>query len=305
MQPISASQPPFPATSALVVEGGAMRGIFASGVLDGFMQADFNPFDFAIGVSAGATNLSAYVTAQPQRSRDIIMDYATRREFFNPLRGLSGGHLTDVDWLWNYSHDQLPLQTSRLNQGIPFYAVVSRISDGEPRYIRVTPNNVHAVMIATCALPFAFRKPVILDEVRYVDGGVSDSIPVRKAWEMGARDITVVLSRPLGYRKNENPPADSARGLSLSQRLLQRAVKRMFGEDAGLWQTMQERGSEYNESLDFIANPPAGCHIRVIAPPPHFAVGRLTMNHHKLQDGYDMGLNAAVHFLQDLQRRAA
>ena len=236
-----------PSTTALVVEGGAMRGIFASGVLDSFMQHGYNPYDFAMGVSAGATNLSAFITGQPQRSRDIIINYATRRDFFNPLRGLKGGHLTDVDWLWNYGHDQWPLNLPAINQGIPLYVTVCRVRDGEPRYLRVTPNNIHALMVATCALPFAFRKPVVIDDVRYVDGGVTDSIPVKKAWEMGARDITVVLSRPLGYRKAETHPPQSTAGLSLSQRILKRAVQRMFGADASIWETMQNRGSEYND----------------------------------------------------------
>ena len=173
-----------PSTTALVVEGGAMRGIFASGVLDSFMQHGYNPYDFAMGVSAGATNLSAFITGQPQRSRDIIINYATRRDFFNPLRGLKGGHLTDVDWLWNYGHDQWPLNLPAINQGIPLYVTVCRVRDGEPRYLRVTPNNIHALMVATCALPFAFRKPVVIDDVRYVDGGVTDSIPVKKACGM-------------------------------------------------------------------------------------------------------------------------
>jgi len=296
---------PVRSTTALVVEGGAMRGIFASGVLDVFMQQNHNPYDFAIGVSAGATNLSAFITGQRDRNRKVIMELATRRDFFNPLRGLRGGHLTDVDWLWNYGHDQYPLHLPALSHGIPFYAVVSRVRDGEPNYLRVTPNNIHALMVATCALPFAFRKPIVIDDVRYVDGGVSDSIPVKKAWEMGARDITVVLSRPLGYRKEENHSTDSAAGLSMSQRLLQRAVKRMFGEDASLWETIQKRGAEYNESLDFIANPPTGCTVRVIAPPAEFSVSRLTMNKQKLQDGYDMGVIAAEEFLRALNINAA
>ena len=294
-----------PNTSALVVEGGAMRGIFASGVLDFFMQHNYRRFDFAIGVSAGATNLSGYVCNQPGRSHDIIVNYATQREFFNPLRGLKGGHLTDVDWLWNYAHQQIPLAVENLTDGIPVYAVVSRVADGEPRYLKVTPHNVHAMMVASCALPFAFRKPIVIEDVRYVDGGVSDSIPVKKAWEMGARDITVVLSRPLGYHKEESPRSQSAAGLSMSQRLLKRAVKRMFGDDAAIWETMQNRAYKYNESLNFINNPPPGCTIRVIAPPEDFHVSRLTMNKQKLQEGYDMGLLAAKDFLRNLQISAA
>ena len=70
--------------SALVVEGGAMRGIFAAGVLDKFMEEDYYPFDFAIGVSAGATNLSTYVCGAHGLSKTIITDFATRSEFFSP-----------------------------------------------------------------------------------------------------------------------------------------------------------------------------------------------------------------------------
>ena len=65
-----------PSPSALVVEGGAMRGIFASGVLDAFIEHDYRPFDFAIGVSAGATNLLAYLASQHGRSHDILTELA-------------------------------------------------------------------------------------------------------------------------------------------------------------------------------------------------------------------------------------
>ena len=81
--------------SALVVEGGAMRGIFASGVLDTLMLAGYQDFDFAIGVSAGATNLAGYIGQQPERSKRAILEYARQREFYSPVRFFRGGHLTD------------------------------------------------------------------------------------------------------------------------------------------------------------------------------------------------------------------
>ena len=281
---------PATATSALVVEGGAMRGIFAAGALDAFMQAGVYPFDFALGVSAGATNLTAYATRQPGRNRDVITRFARSRGFFSPLRFMRGGHLTDVDWLWNYAHDQLPLHTRQLSKTLPIYAVTTRVSDGKPCYLRVTANNIHAVMVATCALPFVFRKAIVVDGERYVDGGVADSIPVRKAWEMGARDITVVLSRPLGYRKKEKANDDD-------DSLMQKALEKMFGNDAALLAAMQQRSADYNASLDFIHNPPAGCRIRVIAPPDDFPVSRLTMNLGKIERGYEQGKSAGQAWL--------
>lgn len=70
---------------ALIVEGGAMRGIFAAGVLDAFMAEDFKPYDFAIGVSAGVSNLIGYLSHAPRRSLDVITTMATDKTFFNPL----------------------------------------------------------------------------------------------------------------------------------------------------------------------------------------------------------------------------
>ena len=93
--------------SALVVEGGAMRGIFAAGVLDKFMEHDYYAFDFTLGVSAGATNLSTYVSKMPGLSKTIITQYATKREFFSPLRFIKGGHMTDVHWLWHHSKQSM------------------------------------------------------------------------------------------------------------------------------------------------------------------------------------------------------
>ena len=78
---------------AIVVEGGAMRGIFAAGVLDAYMEADFYPYDFAIGVSAGASNLTNYLSKQQKRSYNVITKLATKKQFFDPVRFIKKGHL--------------------------------------------------------------------------------------------------------------------------------------------------------------------------------------------------------------------
>lgn len=86
--------------AALVVEGGALRGVFSTGVLDGFLEAGFHPFDFFIGVSSGASNLAAYLAGMKGRNRKIYLDYSLRPEFISLARFLRGGHLMDLDWLW-------------------------------------------------------------------------------------------------------------------------------------------------------------------------------------------------------------
>jgi len=270
--------------TAIVVEGGAMRGIFASGVLDSFMQVGYYGFDFAIGVSAGATTLSGYLSRQPERSRQAILEYARQKEFFSPLRFFRGGHMTDVHWLWHYTHQQLPLAS--LNPKTALYATATHVETGKAHYLHVNDETVHDAMVASCAIPYLFREPVVVKGERYVDGGVADSIPVRQAWNMGADDITVVLSQPLGFRKKE----------SQSPWLMEK----IFGDEAGLLEAMLFRTEQYNASLDFIASPPPGCTVRVIAPPPEFSVSRLTMNEKKLMQGYEMGLEAGRAYLNQL-----
>ena len=123
---------------ALVVEGGAMRGVFAAGVLDKFMEHDYHSFDFAIGVSAGATNLSTYVSKMHGLSKTIITQYATKREFFSPLRFIKGGHMTDVHWLWHHSKQSMNIPAPGEKSSMPLYVGITNAESGECEYIQAT-----------------------------------------------------------------------------------------------------------------------------------------------------------------------
>ncbi|WP_122032343.1 patatin family protein [Aliivibrio sp. EL58] len=269
--------------SALVVEGGAMRGIFASGVLDTFMKKEFMPYDFAIGVSAGASNLIGYLSYAPQRSFDVITKLATHKRFFNPARFARGGDLVDVKWLIEESNRRHPLDSERLFSSIPMYAAVTNIDSGNADYYQVKESNLNNVLEATTALPIAYKSTPCFSGGCYTDGGVADSIPVKEAYRRGARDITVILSHPLSY---EMKPARSP---WLMTKLLARYPQ--------IAQAMLVRAENYNQSLEFIRNPPEGTMIRVIAPPEDFAVKRLSMKSPTLIAGYEMGVSAGVDHL--------
>ncbi len=271
--------------SALVVEGGAMRGIFAAGVLDSFLDAAYQPFDFAIGVSAGSTNLIGYLAGNPGRSRRILMDHARREDFINWRRYLKGGHFCDVGWLWHASFDEVPLDTARyLNNGVPLYAVTTSTETGQPHYLKVTADNMHQVFPASCAIPLFYRDFPQVDGEPMTDGGLGDSIPVIQAYEQGARDITVILSRPKGYRKHQGRAP--------------RLIKEFFHDHARLFEAVLTRGERYNQALDFIESPPEDCRVSVIAPPPDFPVKRFTREPGLLEQGYRVGRDAGVNYLQ-------
>ncbi|MBD3586489.1 patatin family protein [Salinimonas sp. HHU 13199] len=274
---------------AIVVEGGAMRGVFAAGVLDVFMHRK-HQFDFAIGVSAGATNLATYVSQIPGLSRTIITEYATRREFFSPLRFIRGGHMTDVHWLWHQCRQQLDSRLPEINTAIPLYVGVTNVDTGQCDYLRAQPDNIDDLMVASCSIPMAYRDQPKIGEHRYVDGGVADAIPVKKAYEMGAREITVVLSQPLGFSK----PTIKSPWL----------FERLYGHQPQLMQTLLSRPGIYNETLAFLKNPPADLALTLVAPPADFQVKRLTMDKKKLTRGYKLGKIAALKTLK-AQRLAA
>ena len=274
---------------ALVVEGGAMRGIFAAGVLDVFLSKGCM-FDYAIGVSAGATNLSTFAAGIPGLSRKLITDYATRREFFSPLRFIRGGHMTDVHWLWHQARAQLDQQGSQQEGTLPVYVGVTNVDTGKCDYLRANADNINDLMVASCSIPVAYRDQPQIGAHRYVDGGVGDSIPVRKAYEMGAREITVVLSQPLGFSK----PSTHSGWL----------LEKLYGHQPALLNTLLQRPQIYNDTLAFLQNPPADLQLNVIAPPAGFNVKRLTMDRHKLDRGYKHGKIAALRMLRRARRAA-
>nr|WP_255774698.1 patatin family protein [Microbulbifer zhoushanensis] len=268
----------------MVVEGGAMRGIFAAGVLDAFIESDFLPYDFAIGVSAGSTNLIGYLAGDRGRSRRILLDHARRSDFINWRRYLKGGHFCDVSWLWHASFDEVPLNVQRYyDNAIPLYAVTTNVNTGEACYLEVSAENMHEVFPASCAIPFVYREFPQVNGEPMTDGGLADSIPVIRAYEMGATDITVVLSRPLGYRKRLTPAPQM--------------LKQVFHEHSRLFESVLERAGRYNRALEFIVNPPQGCRVSVIAPPEDFPVKRFTREPDLLEQGYQMGRLQALQHL--------
>lgn len=277
--------------TALVVEGGAMRGIFAAGVLDAFLAKGKTQFDHCIGVSAGAVNLAAYLAGQQGRNHRVITDYSCRPEFINFGKFLRGGHWLDLDWLWGITIREIRLDLAHFAANpVPLTVVTTRVADGQAAYLRATAEELEQQIKASCSVPLVYRNFVRIGGEAMMDGGVADSIPVRHAYEQGARDITVVLSRPLGYRKR-------APRLPALHRYLLR-------QTPALARASLSRHQSYNDAIDFIRQPPADCRIRVIVPPAGFRVGRMTTDKERLEQGYQMGWQAGLAYLAQADANA-
>lgn len=268
--------PEEPAKAALVVEGGALRGVFSTGVLDGFLEAGFNPFDLYIGVSSGASNIAAYLAEMPGRNHKIYTDYSLRPEFISYLRFLRGGHLLDLDWLWEITIREIRLDLDRIYaRRKPFLAVLTDVETGDAVYHETTAADLEHVLKASSAIPLFYRGNLTVDGRCVTDGGVADSIPVAEAIRRGAARVMVIRSRESGYSKDD----------SFAERLMLFAA----GNHTGLRKAISARAGRYNQAADFIRKPPAGVSVMEICPPEGFRVSRLSRSRSVLQEGYEQG----------------
>lgn len=269
-----------PLKTALVVEGGAMRGVFSTGLLDGFLGAGFSPFDLFIGVSSGASNIAAYLAQMQGRNAGIYLDYSLRKEFLSYSRFISGGHLLDLDWMWETTIREvrldLPVIYARRR---PFIAVLTDVLTGSAFYKLTGAEDLEQTLKASSAMPLVYRGFPLLDGRPFTDGGLADPLPVKAAIERGATKIMVVRSRLKGYRKKKS--------------VFDMIVLRHVRDYPLLKEAIKRRVDIYNESVDLISRPPAGVSIIEVCPPDNFRVSRLTRNRSVLEEGYNQGRTAA------------
>jgi len=277
-----------PGQMALVCEGGGQRGIFTAGVLDEFMRAQFNPFDLYLGTSAGAQNLSAYVCHQPGYARKVIMRYTTSREFFDPLRFVRGGNLIDLDWLLEATASQMPLAmdtASRLfDTGKAFWMCACRGDDYSASYFSPQKENWLDILRASSAIPGFYRTGAALDGIAYLDGGVSDAIPVQEAARRGAQTIVVIRTVPsqMYYTPQWFKRMERWLGTSSLQPMLN---------------LVSHHEASYHTIQRFIEKPPGKLRIFEIYPPRPLNSMALGSRVPALRDDYKTGRLCGRYFL--------
>lgn len=266
-------------TAALVIEGGAMRSVFSAGLLDGFLKAAFNPFDFYIGVSAGAGNLAAFLAGTA--GRKIYLDLALRPEFISYRRFVQGGHFVDLDWLLaqTFAGDwrDVPAAVAR---GRPLYVGVTDVTRGEPEYVRADAGNLPDLIKASTALPLFYRGFPDVGGRPKTDGGIADGIPVKRALELGATRIMVIRSRSSDYRKRDT--------------WMHRYIRWRLRRHNLLVAAMEQRVRRHEAVVELLRHPPPGVVIVDVCPPAKFTLGRFSLDHAALARGYDIGMASAA-----------
>ncbi len=189
--------------TGLVLEGGALRAIYSSGVCDGLLEGGIMA-DYVIGVSAGIAYGVSYVSQQPRRNLEVVTRYAPDKRYMG-LRNLTDRH--------NRSYFGLEFGFSTIpNELVPFdydtfgafpgevEAVVTNLNTGTADYLPVPRLDRESIVLqASCAMPLLF--PIFtIGGQPYLDGGIGDAIPWRRALDKCGR-VIVVLTRPRGYRR--------------------------------------------------------------------------------------------------------
>lgn len=275
--------------SALVVEGGGMRGIFAAGVLHAFGRGGFDPFDLYIGVSAGACNLASHLAGQNDRNHEIMMRYSSTSNFINFRKFLLGGHLMDLDWLWDitireYRLDLENLFAKLINHNKEFIIVATSMQSGQAMYLLPQKDTLEHYLKVSSSLPLLYRNVLEVNSEKATDGGVSDSIPVIEAVKRGAIEITVIRTRPSNYVKNSGM-------MSFMYPVLFRKYPRFV-------QALKNRSTVYMEAVEFIKNPPRNIKIVEIAPPENLETHRVTRNMEALNTAYRFGIECGSTYMK-------
>jgi predicted patatin/cPLA2 family phospholipase len=273
--------------TALILEGGGMRGIFTAGVVDALIEKKIYPGKI-YGVSAGACHAISLLSKQKDRARRVVVDYCTRNDYFGLHCMIHEKNMFGWNLIFNLipnRYDPVDYQTffSQCNNNhlssARFYITATNARSGKATYlIPDTKETLLTYAKASCSLPFLCR-PVYIDSEPYFDGGIADSIPIRKAISDGATTFIIVLTQSSGYTKEQIK----------YEPILQAA----YHQYPALVTAMMNRATIYNESLAIVSTLESEKKAIVIRPPSNINVSRLERSPEKLtilyQSGYDLG----------------
>ena len=274
----------------LVLEGGAMRGMYTAGVLDIFMDNDIK-IDGILGVSAGALFGVNYFSKQKGRALRYSKRFCKSRRYMSFLSYIFTGNIINKNFAFYKVSKELDVfddETYKKNN-TSFYAVVTNVETGKAEYLEIDScfDKMESLR-ATSAMPLVSRM-VEINGNKYLDGGISDSIPVDKCMKLGYDKIIVVLTRDIDYRKKE-----------LSNKVVKSLNKR-FKKYANLVETMINRPKEYNNTINKILELEKEGKIFVIRPSSPINIKILERNPDNLQKVYDLGVNDCNNNLSSLK----
>jgi len=262
----------------LVLEGGGMRALFTAGVLDALLDVKELDVDGIVGVSAGALFGANYVSGQKERAIRYNKKYARDKRYMGFHSWITTGNAVNKE----FAFYELPFKLDVFDQEkfkeskIDFYVVMTNVENGKSEYVLIKDIFEQMEYLrATSALPFA-SKIIEINGKKYLDGGISDSIPIDYCESLGYDKIILVLTRPENSYKEDK--------LNFLYKLVYRKYPKLV-------ERLINMGKDYEVVLKKIKKLENENKIFVIRPPKVLKIGRLEKDENKIQEVYDIGLN--------------
>lgn len=274
----------------LILEGGAMRGLFTCGVMDVLMENGVE-FDGIVGISAGATFGCNYKSKQIGRALRYNKKYCGDKRYGSFSNFLKTGDLFDVDFCYRELPFELDLFDTKTFKENPteFYMGVSDLNTGKPVYKKITEGNGPDLewMRASASIPLLSR-PVEIDGGVYLDGGITDSVPLQFFESIGYDTNVVVLTQPRGFVKQQNK--------------MYRLAKILLRKYPAFVEAFKNRHLMYNKETEYIFAKADKGEVFVICPSESLHIKSAENDPNELQRVYDMGRKAAEEKVEELKK---
>ena len=276
--------------TGLVLEGGGMRGVFTSGVLDAFMKYKLS-FHYIVAVSAGACNGLSYASRQPRRARISNIDMLAKYDYIGLRHLVTQGCIFDPDLLYHrFPYELIPFDYEEYfrncRNGDIFEMVVTNCQTGFAEYLSESSGDTHrlnALARASSSLPYV-SKIVEVDGKELLDGGIVDSIPILRSIEAGHETNVVISTRNKGWR-------DTGRD--------HKQPKFIYRNYPRLRVALSRRIEAYNRQLDLVDELEEQGKILVIRPEEPIVVGRMEKDVDKLEHLYEEGFRLGEQFVKE------
>ena len=272
------------AHTALVLEGGGMRGVFTSGVLDWMIDHGIT-FPYLVGVSAGSSNALSFASHQRGRGKYIFADLQVERHYLGVSNILRHRSIMDMDLLyhelpeslWPYDYAAYKANPMRVE------SVATDCLTGQAVYLEEKDDAKRIIDIVRASSSLPFACPIAhVDGRPMLDGGIADSIPLQRAIDQGYEHAVVVLTRHRGYRKDEQPT---------------RLPSFIYKRYPHLREALRTRGARYNAQLAMVEQLEQEGRITVIRPNHPVEVARIETNLDKMNALYRHGFEMAEKLL--------
>lgn len=275
----------------MILEGGGQRGIFTSGVLDYFMQKKL-VVPYVIGVSAGACNAVSYVSGQILRTKESMLDAQLDNELYGVRTLVKTKYFMNMDLIFDeMPNNQYPFDFEAYVKS-PTRCLITATNciTGKAEYIEEYRNKERMMQACRASSSLPFAAPMVnLDGVPLLDGGIADSIPIKKAIADGFEHNIVILTRRRGYYKEERTDASI------------RAAKMYYRRYPMVAKAMMQRAHTYNRTLDLLERMEKRGMVFVIRPTAP-CVSRTERDLEKLEDFYWHGYAEAERLYPQLKQ---